>query len=225
MRHAAEHARTRTRERRHRLAVEAARLIAEHGMRDYHQAKLKAAARLGEHDDHALPRNHEVEAALREYQRLFRGDAQPQQLRVRREAALEAMRFLAPFEPRLVGAVLDGTADEHTAVSLHVHADTVEQLLVFLDDRSIPYDQRMRQLRLDRERVDEMPVLLFSADGIAFDLTVLAREHLRQAPLDRSGEQPMQRASLSMLEKLLVEEEIAAFDGGNDMPPMPPMRT
>ena len=222
MRHAAEHARTRTRERRHRLAVEAARLIAEHGLRDYHQAKLKAAARLGEHDDHALPRNHEVEAALREYQRLFRADEQPQQLRNRREAALEAMRFLAPFEPRLVGAVLDGTADEHTAVSLHVHADTVEQVLIFLDDNTIPYDQRTRQLRLDRDRVEDVPVLLFSADGLAFDLTVLSREQLRQAPLDRSGEHPMQRASLAMLEKRLLDEDLDHFDG---LPPMPPMRT
>lgn len=222
MRHAAEHARTRTRERRHRLAVEAARLIAEHGVRDYHQAKLKAAARLGENDDHDLPRNHEVEAALREYQRLFRGDQQPQQLRNRRDAALEAMRFLAPFEPRLVGAVLDGTADEHTAICLHVHADTVEQVLVFLTDNAIPFDQRARQVRLDRTRVEEFPVLLFSADGLAFDLTVLTREQLRQAPLDRSGEHAMQRASLATLEKRLLEEEIDAFDG---LPPIPPMRT
>lgn len=211
MRHAAEHARTRTRERRHRLAVEAARLIAEHGVRDYHQAKLKAAHRLGEHDDHMLPRNHEVEAALREYQRLFRGVAQPQHLQARRAAALEAMRFLAPFEPRLVGAVLDGTADEHTAVALHLHADTLEQVLTFLTDHRIPFDQRERHLRLDRERTQEFPVLLFSADGLSFDLTVLTREQLRQAPLDRSGEQPMQRASTAMLEKLLLDEDLEAF--------------
>lgn len=221
MHHAAEHARTRTRERRHRLAVEAARLIAEHGVRDYHQAKLKAAHRLGEHDDHVLPRNHEVEAALREYQRLFRGVEQPQNLRQRRDAALEAMRFLARFEPRLVGAVLDGTADEHTAIGLHLHADTVEHVLTFFDDNRIPYDQRERHLRLDRTRGEEFPVLLFSADGLSFDITVLTREQLRQAPLDRSGEQPMQRASAAMVEKMLVDEDIAAFDG---LPPMPPMR-
>ena len=72
-RHAQEHALTRTRERRHRLAHEAAKLMAEGGIRDYHQAKLKAAARLGIHDDASLPRNREIEDALREYQRLFGG--------------------------------------------------------------------------------------------------------------------------------------------------------
>ena len=45
-------------------------------MRDFHQAKLKAASRLGIHDDASLPRNREIEDALREYQRLFVGEAQ-----------------------------------------------------------------------------------------------------------------------------------------------------
>lgn len=71
MHHARAHADTRTRERRHRLAHEAARLMAEGGIRDFHQAKLKAASRLGIHDDASLPRNREIEDALREYQRLF----------------------------------------------------------------------------------------------------------------------------------------------------------
>ena len=68
--HAHMHAQTRTRERRQRLAHEAARLMAEGGIRDYHQAKLKAAQRLGIHDDASLPRNREIEDALREIARL-----------------------------------------------------------------------------------------------------------------------------------------------------------
>ena len=91
MHNARKHAETRTRERRYRLAHEAARLIAESGIRDFHQAKLKAAQRLGIHDDASLPRNSEIEAALREYQRLFQGDAQLNALRQRRDAALRAL--------------------------------------------------------------------------------------------------------------------------------------
>ena len=99
-RHAHEHALTRTRERRHRLATEAARLMAEGGIRDYHQAKLKAATRLGIHDDASLPRNREIEDALREYQRLFTGDAHAEGLRARREAALRALDFFHGFSRR-----------------------------------------------------------------------------------------------------------------------------
>src|SRR5688572_17550073 len=212
MRHAEQHSKTRARERRQRLAIEAARLMVEGGIRDFHQAKLKAAARLGESDEGSLPRNSEIEEALREYQRLFQGDSQPQQVRQRREAATRAMSFLARFEPRLVGAVLDGTADAHAPVSLHLFEDEAEAVARFLDEHGIPYEQRERQLRLDRERSAEYPVYLFSAEDLSFDLTVLPREALRQAPLDRIGERPMRRASLSALQELLAAEDIAEFE-------------
>lgn len=212
MRHAEQHARTRTRERRQRLAIEAARLMVEGGIRDFHQAKLKAAARLGEHDEGSLPRNSEIEEALREYQRLFQAERQPRQLQLRREAAVRAMAYLARFEPRLVGAVLEGTADTHSAVCLHLFEDEPDAVAHFLADSGIPFEQRARQLRLDRERSAEFPVLLFAADEVAFDLTVLPRDSLRQAPLDRGGERAMRRASLSMLQEMLAAEEIEAYE-------------
>ncbi len=217
MRHAEQHAKTRTRERRQRLAIEAARLMLEGGIRDFHQAKLKAAARLGEHDDGALPRNSEIEEALREYQRLFQADSQPQLVQTRREAAARAMSYLDRFEPRLVGAVLEGTADAHSAVCLHLFEDDADAVARFLDDSGIPYEQRTRQLRLDRERSAEFPVYLFSADNLPFDITVLPRDGLRQAPLDRVGDRPMRRASYAALQELLAQQEIAAFEA-RDLP-------
>ena len=121
-----QHAETRTRERRRRLAHEAARLMAESGIRDFHQAKRKAAERLGIHDDASLPRNREIEDALREYQRLFQGDAQAAGLRARRDAALRALEFFADFDARLVGPVLDGTADRYSPVALHLYTDDAD---------------------------------------------------------------------------------------------------
>lgn len=210
-RHAHLHALTRTRERRQRLAIEAARLISESGIRDFRQAKLKAAQRLGIHDDQSLPRNREIEEALREYQRLFLGDAQAQLLRERREAAAQAMAFLERFEPRLVGAVLDGTADAHSAICLHLHSDDATAVVRFLDEAGIPWQESARRLRLDRERQADFPVLVFNADGLPFDLTVLPHDALRQAPLDRS-ERPMRRAALGGLQRL-IEESYAASGG------------
>jgi hypothetical protein len=212
--HAAQHALTRTRERRHRLAHEAARLMAEGGIRDYHQAKLKAADRLGIHDDASLPRNREIEDALREYQRLFIGDSQATGLRVRREAALRALEFFAPFEPRLVGPVLDGTADANAPVALQLYTDDADAVPRFLDERDIPAEARSRRLRLDLQRQYEAPVWLFSAEDLTFDLTVLPLDVLRQAPLSGVDEKPMKRASLAQLGALLAEDEIAAYEAG-----------
>ncbi|MBS7458398.1 hypothetical protein [Coralloluteibacterium stylophorae] len=212
MQHARTHAETRTRERRHRLAVEAARLMAESGIRDFRQAKRKAAQRLGIHDDLSLPRNSEIEDALRTHQRLFQGDDQPGLLRHRREAAARAMRFFAGFSPRLVGAVLDGTADGNSAVCLQLFSDDPDEIPRFLAEHGIPAESRSRRLRLDRQRVADAPVWLFAAEDLPFDLTVLPRDLLRQAPLDRIDERPMRRASLSALERLLADEDIAEYE-------------
>lgn len=209
--HAHAHAETITRERRQRLAVEAARLMAEGGMRDFHQAKLKAAERLGIFDDASLPRNREIEDALREYQRLFQRD-HAAGLQQRREAALRALEFFKSFDPRLVGPVLDGTADAHTAVGLHLYSDDADAVSRCLDQHGIPAEVRSRRLRLDREREGEFPVFLFSADDLAFDLTVLPLDVLRQAPLSGIDEKPMRRASLTQLRQLLADEEIAGYE-------------
>lgn len=213
MHNARKHAETRTRERRHRLAHEAARLIAESGIRDFHQAKRKAAQRLGIHDDASLPRNSEIEAALREYQRLFQGDAQVDALRQRREAALRALEFFAPFDARLVGPVLDGTADANAPVHLHLYTDDAEAVPRFLDDHRIPAESSGRRLRLDRERALDCPVWLFSAEDLSFDITVLPHDALRQAPLSNIDEKPMRRASAAQLRALLVEEDVVGYEG------------
>jgi hypothetical protein len=203
MHRARQHAETRIRERRHRLAHEAARLMAEGGYRDYHQAKLKAAQRLGIHDDASLPRNSEIEDALREYQRLFLGESHASGLQARREAALRALEFFAAFDPRLVGPVLDGTADPHAPVALHLHADDADAVPRFLEDARIPAEARSRHVRFDRVREGDVPVWMFGAEDLVFDLTVLPRDTLRQAPLSPVDEKPMKRASASQLRQLL----------------------
>ena len=209
--HAHTHAQTRTRERRQRLAHEAARLMAEGGVRDYHQAKLKAAQRLGIFDDASLPRNREIEDALREYQRLFAGSDQPGELRIRREAAIRALEFFRQFEPRLVGPVLDGTADTNSAVALHLHDDDADAVPRWLDEHGVPAQARSRHLRLDRDRDGDFPVWVFSAEGLSFDVTVLPAAVLRQAPLSGVDGRPMRRASASQLRALLAEDEIAGY--------------
>lgn len=207
------HAHDRLQRTRLLIAQEAARLMTEHGIRDFHHAKLKAAERLGILETQALPRNLEIEQALREHQRLFLGDSQPRLLRQRREAAVEAMRFLSAFEPRLVGAVLEGTADTHSAVCLHVFSDDPDAVGRYLFDNNVPAETQTRRLRTTREEQADFPVLLFAADELPFDVTVLPRDSLRQAPLDRRADDaPMRRATLTQVEMLLAENDDDAFE-------------
>jgi hypothetical protein len=190
-------------ERRQQVAYEAARLMAQGAAADFHQAKRKAASRLGWHDEESLPTNAEVERQLRDYQRLFQGDVQPQALQVRREAAVAAMRFLARFQPRLVGPVLDGTADTNAAIDLQLFTDSADEVGFFLLDSRIPAEARSQRLRLDRERDGDFPAWQFAANGLSFRLVVLPTALLRQAPLGPVDGRPMQRASLAALLALL----------------------
>lgn len=206
------HAEGRAHQLRRRIALEAARLISEHGIHDYQLAKHKAARHVGVSDEGYLPRNREIDDALREHQRLFRADEQARALLVRRVTARDAMRFLARFEPRLVGPVLDGTADTHSAVTLHVFDDSAERVAGFLADHGISHETRARTVRLDRQRSAEYPALLFDADGIPVDVTVFPLDALRQAPLGPLDERPQQRASLVAVEALLNERLPAGYD-------------
>ncbi|KLI99630.1 hypothetical protein [Luteimonas sp. FCS-9] len=201
-----QHAGARSRERRHRLAHEAARLMAEGGIHDIHQARLKAAGRLGIHDDASLPQDQEIERALQEYRRLFSSASHADALRRSREAALEALAFFAPFQPRLHGGVLDGTADAQAPVQLHLHGDDADAVQRFLVDHRIPAQARSRRVRLDRARREDCPTWAFHAGEVAFELTVLPSNALRQAPLRADDDRPMRRASEAQLRQLLALE-------------------
>ena len=129
---------------RRALAQEAARVMAEHGVRDFLFAKRKAAERFGVVDGSVLPRNTEIEEALAEYQRLFGGDDHVESLLAQRLAAVEAMRWLREFQPRLVGPVLHGTA---TAAQRRAAA----RVRGSRRDRRVPADGPRRALRSRRE--------------------------------------------------------------------------
>ena len=194
------------RERRQRVAFEAARLIAQHGIQDYHQAKLRAARKLGIHDEASLPRDLDVREQLRDYQRLFRGDRQTEHLHRLREAALQAMGFFASFQPRLVGSVLDGTADEQSTVRLQVFSEDADAFARFVLDADMPASTLAeRRLRLSREVSASVPAWRFQADGIEFEVAVLPPALLRQPPLGED-DQPMARATPGALRRLLEEK-------------------
>lgn len=188
---------------REQLAVEAARIISEQGIRDFGLAKRKAAERLGVHDDFALPSNREIDSALRQHQSLFQSLDQPRWLRERRLAAVESMRFFARFEPRLVGAVLDGSADQYSAVCLHLFCTHRAEVENWLRDRNIPFDVDERRIRMDIHHDASVPVLKLCADDINFDLSLFEIDALRQAPLDRITERPMRRAAIDAVSALI----------------------
>ncbi|HEV3180586.1 MAG TPA: hypothetical protein VGZ05_08970 [Steroidobacteraceae bacterium] len=189
---------------RRALAQEAARLMAEHGIRDFLIAKRKAAERLGVVDGAALlPKNSEIESALAEYQRLFGGQSYLTALHAQRRAALSAMRYLREFEPRLVGAVLSGTATRHSEVQLHLFADRAEAVTLKLLDQGIRHEVTEKRVRFNAEQVRAFPGVRFEMDEQSIEATVFPTDGIRQAPVSPVDGRPMRRASAFEVEALL----------------------
>jgi hypothetical protein len=145
--------------------------MAEQGIDNPQQALNKATARLGRTDKRHLPEPEEIGAALLEYNRLFRPATQNAELDRQRVLALEAMEFLGEFDPRLTGAALDGTAGRHSSITLHVFADTPEEVMRKLLDAHVPFRETSRRCRLRGENVT-FPALSFYVDETPMELCI-----------------------------------------------------
>jgi hypothetical protein len=191
---------------RRELAQEAARIMAEHGIRDYLVAKRKAAERRGVVDGAAmLPKNSEIEAALAEYQRLFGGDSHVTALLAQRRAALSAMRYLREFSPRLVGSVLSGTTTVHSEVQLHLFADRAESVTLKLLDDGLAHAVTEKRVRFNAEQVRAFPGVRFQMEEQPIEATVFPTDGIRQAPVSPVDGRPMRRASALEVEALLQQ--------------------
>jgi hypothetical protein len=185
------------------VAQEAARIIVDHGVRDYRLAKQKAAERLGIVGRGALPGNAEVETAVAEHLEIFGRESHADHLRLMRVAALSAMELLVSFTPRLVGPVLVGTADENSAVNLHVFADSPEAIAMELSHMGISYRPFERRLKSRRNRVETYAGFEFHHSNSAIQATVFPVDGIRQAPMSPIDGKPMKRAGSDIVQQLL----------------------
>lgn len=187
------------------IAAAAARMIAEDGA-DYGTAKRKAAKLiLGNQKVRGdiLPDNAQVEAEVREYQLLFFGDDHAERLRHLRELALALMEKLSDFSPYLTGAVLNGTAGEHSDIHLQLFAESSKDVAVFLLNQDVNYE--VSEAPHFRHPGRSVEVLSFFWQGEAAHLTLYEHDDLRHA--GRGGPQKrLDRADLAAV-KLLLDSE------------------
>ncbi len=182
------------------VAQEAARIILDEGVNDYQLAKHKALERIGVHDRGALPRNIEIEQAIREHRQLFFTEADYRHQSKLWHAALAAMERLRDFKPRLVGSLLEGTAGRHSHVNLHVYSDAVEEILFLLLDMGIAYRSVERRINFGSEGRC-CPGLQFVEADIEVLAVVFSHKENRQNPLSAVDGKPMKRADLSEVRK------------------------
>jgi cellulase/cellobiase CelA1 len=198
---------------REEIAIAAARMIAEDGL-DYATAKRKAARQVvGETriEGTWLPDNDQIEEEIREYQALFQGESQPAVLRRLREIALDWMTRLEAFNPFVTGAVLNGTAGEHSDIHLQSFCDNPKDVAIWLLNANVQYDVSETRHFASRGYVETLSFIYrTSRDGepVGIHIALYDTDDLRGAVrADARGR--LARANAQVLQALIDESGVA----------------
>ena len=185
------------------LAQEAARLIVEHGIRDYGQAKRKAAEQFRVGGASVLPSNAEIESRVLEHQRLFEPELQEKRLRTLRLIAADIMGMLSSFNPRLTGSVLRGTAAINSGIELHLFSDTPENVATALKKNGLVFRDYSHRYRFKGLQWTLVSGFKFQINGEEICTLVFSEMGIRQAPLSPVDQRPMKRVGREQLLALL----------------------
>ena len=188
---------------RHALAQEAARVMAEHGIRDFLVAKRKAAERFGVTDGAVLPKNTEIERRW-----------------WNTSGCLAATRTPNPCMPSARGPACHAAAvriraapggfgvERHGDRTLGGAAASVRGATRGGDDLAAgsghPARGDARRVKMNAERVLEYPGVRFEVDDQAIEATVFPTDGIRQAPVSPVDGKPMRRADVADVEALLA---------------------
>jgi len=191
------------------IAREAARIMYEDGVKEYRDAKRKAAKSFGPEKTLSLgshlPSNTEIHEELSRLIRMNEGDVHPERLLRMRLMALSWLELFAQFRPYLVGSVLAGTVTERSDIDLHLYADSSEEVELFLEERDIPYETETVSIRHGSE-FREYRHLYLEDDGIVVECTVYDPSERHQRSKSSITGRPMERADAKRLRELLGGE-------------------
>lgn len=190
-------------------AETAARLYCEDRMTDYRLARQRAGALLGYGSKVQGPDLLQVEAAILRYQELFGGAAYRAHLRAMREAALNALQWLAAFEPCLAGGAISGAVSLANRVQIHAFADRAESVDRHFHDHGVPFVAGERRYRDRQHQPWAVPLLQFETPKVGVDLAVFDWERPRLAPLSPVTGRLARRLSAAAVAALLASAEAA----------------
>ncbi|WP_292931131.1 hypothetical protein [Noviherbaspirillum sp.] len=187
------------------IAAAAARLIAEDGA-DYATAKRKAARQVlgnAKIRGEIMPDNAQIEEEVRAYNQLFFSDTQPARLLHLRKLALRLMEELARFSPYLTGAVLNGTAGEHSDIHLQLFAESPKDVEIYLINKNVDFEVSETAHFKHGEPVETVS-FMWQKEGV--HLALYEMDDLRGA-VKGSTEGKIARAGVDLVRTLIAETE------------------
>jgi hypothetical protein len=137
-------------------------------------------------------------------------------LRRLREIALDWMLRLAPFNPYLTGAVLGGTAGEHSDIHLQAFCDNPKEVAIYLLNENVQYDVSETRHFAGRGYVETLSFLWRpsgaagrDAEPVGIHVALYGTDDLRGAVrADARGR--LARAGVQAVQTLLAESDAAS---------------
>jgi hypothetical protein len=193
------------------IAQQAARMMAEEGISDFAYAKKKAGRQVGAADNNILPSNAEIEDELKLYNALYLSDEQPENLKELRKNALFTMQMLERFNPYLTGSVLDGTAGLGSETHIHLFADSLKDLEMFLLNQDIPFETNEKSYRImndgKRDKKGDsrkkVPVFTLETNTGLIRLSVFEPDDIRVSTKRAADGANAERANISEVSALI----------------------
>lgn len=191
---------------RQAIALEAARLMYERVESEYYTAKRKAAKRLCRRGvkPEDLPSNAEIRDQIQMFARLHEGDKRTANLKEMRLCALQLMRLLRAFRPRLIGSVMTGHVRKGSDIDLHVFTDSPALVTETLEREGYQFDVERKQIVKHGEARTFTHVHVH--DRFHFELTVYAEDKAHYVFKSSITGKAIERASIRELEELLQRE-------------------
>ena len=121
-----------------------------------------------------------------------------------RKLALRLMQDLAQFQPFLTGAVLNGTAGEHSDIYLQLFSDSPKDVEIYLLNRNIKFEVSESAHFKEQNKLVETLSFMWHNEGV--HLVLYQHHDLRGAVKNKAGGR-RERAGIDTLQALIGESE------------------
>ena len=180
----------------------------EDGVREYRDAKRKAAKRFGPEKALSLgshlPTNAEIHEELAGLIASTEKDLLPERLLRLRMTALAYLELFSDFSPYLVGSVLSGAVTQRSDIDIHLFAESIEEVEDLLERRGFSFETETVPIRKGGVIKDYTHIYL-DDEGTEIECSVYPVEEKRNRTVSSITGKPMERAGVTRLKKLIAE--------------------
>jgi len=186
------------------LIQTAAKLMYEEGVSQYLDAKKIASKRLYGKQLKNLPSNGEISDELYRISQFQRPIEHKEQLYFMRMRAIDVMKELQPFSPRLIGSVSTGRIREGSDIDIHVFCDDIQDLCVYLDNLDWKYEMDEVAIQQGGKLVEYTHI--YCTFDYPVELSVYPSNEIRVRSRISTNGKVIDRLSMGRVQQLVNEE-------------------